>query len=265
MGDFSVGRVFSRAFGLVRDTVTSVGLFTLILVLLEGGASYFVQSSLLKNLSGMVGPTGRLNFDAALASLFGMGSLLGILVLGFSWAGGVGGMLVYARTGRSTLGDCLTTGVSGFLPVLAITVLYWTGFAIGWLFLIVPGVILACMWAVTVPAYLAEDAGILGAFGRSRDLTRGNRLSIFGVFLLMIVGYYILSFVVLGSVLGMSGTSLLRTVEDVQSVSALALVVSLPISWLSAMVVKAVVTALYIETVEAKGGLPGTAVAGVFD
>jgi uncharacterized BrkB/YihY/UPF0761 family membrane protein len=48
----------------------------------------------------------------------------------------------------------------------------------------VPGLVLATLWALIVPAIVLEGRGILEAFGRSRELVRGNGWSVFGLIVL---------------------------------------------------------------------------------
>jgi hypothetical protein len=66
--------------------------------------------------------------------------------------------------------------VAGILLGLAI--------AIGLLLLIVPGLYLLTIWIAVIPAIVLEDRGIGEAFGRSRELVRGNGWNVFGVIVL---------------------------------------------------------------------------------
>ncbi|HEX2085432.1 MAG TPA: hypothetical protein VHF89_07100 [Solirubrobacteraceae bacterium] len=70
------------------------------------------------------------------------------------------------------------------LPVLPMLVgiglLAGLGIALGFLLLIVPGLVLLTWWAVVGPSVVIERRGI-DAFGRSRDLVRGNAWQVFGV------------------------------------------------------------------------------------
>jgi hypothetical protein len=76
-----------------------------------------------------------------------------------------------------------TLFLAGLLAGIAIT--------IGFILLIVPGLILITIWAVIVPAIVIDRTGVIGAFGRSRNLVRDNGWRVFGVivvlFLLQIV------------------------------------------------------------------------------
>jgi len=56
---------------------------------------------------------------------------------------------------------------------------------IGTIFFIIPGVILALMWCVAIPAKVVEDLGVFDSMTRSSDLTRHNRTRILGIGLLI--------------------------------------------------------------------------------
>ena len=45
--------------------------------------------------------------------------------------------------------------------------------------MIVPGLILITIWAVVAPSIVVEDKGVFEAFGRSRELVRGNGWKVF--------------------------------------------------------------------------------------
>ncbi len=74
----------------------------------------------------------------------------------------------------------LKSGARVLLPVLGVAILTGLGTGLG-LLLIVPGLVLMCMWFVAVPVAAIEGAPTLSAMGRSIDLTRGYRWRILGV------------------------------------------------------------------------------------
>jgi len=95
-----------------------------------------------------------------------------------------------------SLGESVAGGLSRFLPLLGVMILFTLGATLGFLLLIVPGIILMVMWYVAVPACVLERTGPARSLGRSRELTKGYRWKIFGLILLV----YVLS--IIGSVLG---------------------------------------------------------------
>jgi hypothetical protein len=72
-----------------------------------------------------------------------------------------------------------TLGGAGILAAL--------GIGIGLLLLIVPGLVLATWWAVLIPVIMLEGASIGEAFGRSRQLVRGNGWSVFRLIVLVVL------------------------------------------------------------------------------
>jgi uncharacterized protein UPF0259 len=66
------------------------------------------------------------------------------------------------------------------------------GIVVGFLLVIVPGLILITIWSVAAPVVVLERPGVFAALGRSRELVRGNGWQVFGVifilfFLILIV------------------------------------------------------------------------------
>jgi len=73
-----------------------------------------------------------------------------------------------------------------FPQLLIISLVGGTLIALGLIALIIPGVVLALVWCVSVPALIFEDRSAVSALTRSRDLTRGKTLDIFLVALPLI-------------------------------------------------------------------------------
>jgi hypothetical protein len=267
---FSIGRVFSRAFALIRDSFASVGMFVLLLLVIETAMSLALQPLMLGNIEAALAapadaPAGNPALALFQSAWYWVVLLTGIVVSGLSWSGGVHGLLQQANKGSVTISDCFQHGVAWFLPVLGLTILWWLGFMFGWILLIVPALILVSMWAVAVPAMVGERLGVFEAFGRSRELTRGNRLSIFGVLFLLVIVYYVLAIAIAGSMLGAGALSSLASLENIGDISPWMALLSLPVAWVSGMLLKAVVTSLYLESVLVKEGARTDHLSDVFE
>ena len=94
--------------------------------------------------------------------------------------------------GRPSFGECLSTALSLLLPAVAIGVLTAIGVAIGFVLLIVPGIILWLGWVIAVPVLVQERAGVLGSMARSRNLTSGSRWRLFGMFVVIVIALWVL-------------------------------------------------------------------------
>lgn len=64
--------------------------------------------------------------------------------------------------------------------LIGASILYGIAVAIGFVLLIVPGLILVTIWAVLAPAIVIENRGAIEAFGRSRKLVEGYGWPVFG-------------------------------------------------------------------------------------
>jgi hypothetical protein len=85
--------------------------------------------------------------------------------------------------------------------VMLASILASIGIAIGFVLIIVPGLILLTFWSLLVPEIVIGGAGPLEAFGRSWRTVRGYAWRVFGtfilVFLILVVGEIVLSAILL--------------------------------------------------------------------
>lgn len=93
-----------------------------------------------------------------------------------------------------SVADLLRSVEPVLLPLMAVSILYAIGVAIGFVLLIIPGVILLVIWAVVAPVTVLERPGVLAAFGRSRELVRGNGWPVFSVIVIVGLAVIIVSF-----------------------------------------------------------------------
>ncbi len=167
-------------------------------------AVFLLLSLLVLLLVVLLGPLGLL------ASVF-------ISLVGSFW---IQGALVVAvediRDGRADLsiGETVsrvrprlnTLSVAGFVAAVAILA--------GLVLCIVPGLVLATWWMLIVPVIMLERAGVLRAFGRSRELVRGHGWSAFGVVALTFLVVFVAG-AVIGAALSPLGDALESYVRDV--------------------------------------------------
>jgi hypothetical protein len=159
---------------------------------------------------------------------------------------------------RPNLGECLATALRHLLPLLAITILLTLALVVGFLLLILPGVLMALAWAVVSPVRVVEKAGVLQAFSRSAELTRDRRGAILGLFViswLFGVALTLLTQLFIGGPL-----------TALDSGPMLQAVVLSPLtSAISAMVTGAGVAVIYFELRRIKEGVGAEQLAAVFD
>ncbi len=99
-----------------------------------------------------------------------------------------------------------------FGPLILVSILFGIGLAIGFVLLIIPGLILLVLWSVVAPVTVLERPGVFAAFRRSRELVRGNGWDVFGVIVIVFVVVFVISIVagVAASGLGAVGRALVQ-------------------------------------------------------
>ncbi len=98
--------------------------------------------------------------------------------------------------GKVGLWPALIKSLVRFLPILLAQFLLGLMLGFGFILLIVPGTILLLMFCLSAPVMLAERIGPFASYGRSAALTKGNRLRLFGVFLVVVVVMFIVVLIV---------------------------------------------------------------------
>jgi hypothetical protein len=120
------------------------------------------------------------------------------LVIGTFYQGMVVELVRDVRDGRrdSSVGQLFGSVTPVVITLLAVAILYGLGVGIGIALIVIPGLFLMTIWAVTAPVVVIERSSVLGAFTRSQDLVRGNGWSVFTVILFAIVGVEIVRILV---------------------------------------------------------------------
>lgn len=153
-------------------------------VLMPAAAVVFVISGILTELLTATGSAG-LTLLALMVSFVATTLFTGMVVE----------LVADVQDGRrdSGAGQLLraVTPVLGQLILVALITGILEG--IGFVLLIVPGLILFTIWAVVAPVVVVERASAIAALSRSRQLVRGNGARVFAVILLLVIGIVIAS------------------------------------------------------------------------
>jgi hypothetical protein len=110
-----------------------------------------------------------------------------VLVLNTLYQGMVVKLVQDIQDGRrdNSVGELLRSVEPVLLPLIGVSLLFAIGVAIGFILVIIPGLILLVIWSVVAPVTVLERPGVFAAFGRSRELVRGNGWAVFGVIVLV--------------------------------------------------------------------------------
>jgi hypothetical protein len=176
-----------------------------------------VLSKTFSVLSSKLGPFLLLTFIPlipvlAFSLLVQAGPQKGSLASSVAWLGALSGVLAFvlgtvaqATTlygafqlmgGQSfTIAQSLSVGFRRALPVFGTALLAGLGAFLAAILLIVPGMIVACMLYVAVPACVIEKLGAVASLNRSAALTKGCRWQIFGLLALVTIIGFIAQFI----------------------------------------------------------------------
>ncbi|WP_119299569.1 hypothetical protein [Dongia deserti] len=193
---FSIGRVIGDSFGVLARNIVSFGILALLIGLIDLLFSlfYFDPALLAATLSGpsQIDPTMlQPNWTA-----IGVGALVTMIVSSLTQAAIIYGTFQDLRGQKASIGDCVARGLASVIPVIVGSILLSLGVSIGLALLIVPGIILILMWWVYIPAIVVDRKGIIEAFGRSRELTRGRRWHILSLAIIILIIYMAVGFIV---------------------------------------------------------------------
>lgn len=175
------GDVMAPTLGVYRKHFVLVGVLvavtTLPVALLQyAAAQYAAPQSAAAGAVDVAEALRALDFSRWAAVLAGFLSFAGSALLS--------GALVHAvveiqRTGAARAGESLRRGLLTLPKVLVVTLLYAIITGVGYVLLVVPGVIFSLMYSVAVPAAVAERLGPVAALKRSARLTDGYKGLIF--------------------------------------------------------------------------------------
>jgi hypothetical protein len=240
-----IGRVFERAFDTIRhNPVVTLGIA-------------LVLGTLPNLLLTYAGAALRILQPRLPGSAFTMAVWEGMLfsiVTGMAISAIVEGALIRATVAendgrRSTFGECMTTGLQVFLPLIAIGVVSSLGVMVGIILLIVPGIIFALMWSVATPSFVVERDGVFASLRRSAELTKGSRWKILGLFLIVGVVYWAISLLI-----GFAGIAVYNPSSVNAGLTIANVIASLVVLTVFNAIWGTVQASLYIELREQKEG-----------
>lgn len=246
--NFDLGRVVQQTFQSIRSNWAIFAIMSIILVGFPSLIQVYGQTELIN---------GQTSSGFTYSAIGWVTWFIGAYVL----QGMVVKVTVTGLGGTSmTLGAALEAGIKLFLPLLGLGIVAGLGAGLGFLLLIVPGVILSIMWSASTGAIVVEGRGVFESLQRSRDLTRGYRWQIFG---LMVV--YVLVTLIIGALVGGIGAATGGNFIDGSSNTAVNMAVTALSNILNSVVGAAGVAALYYELRSVKEGVGPEQLAAIFD
>lgn len=166
-------------------------------------------------------------------SLFLVSGVLGLTVT-FLYQGMIVALVKDVQDGRRdhSVGELLRLVVPVLMPLIGTGLLVGVATGFGLLLLVVPGLYLLTIWAVTAPAIVVERRGAFEGLGRSRQLVRGHGWPVLGV---VVVAFLIT--IVAAILLGMVAAAISEGEISAAVSLALAATVTAPVQGLAASVI----------------------------
>jgi len=173
-----IGRVFQTTFGAIQRNLITLALLGIMLDVLPTALSMIMKQ---KVLFGIEKPESLMaNITFAFVSSCAATLLQGAVIQ----------VTITELSGRSiSIAESLMRSLKVFFPMIGVVLLQSFAIGIGIVLLIVPGIMMACAFAVALPARVVENIPVSATLDRSRYLTRGNRWRIFwlgGIWLIML-------------------------------------------------------------------------------
>ncbi|EFG8200419.1 hypothetical protein BMB17_005682, partial [Escherichia coli] len=181
---FRIGRVIGDSFGVFgRNFLVCIGLA----LIFSGLPTVLYQWWILGAVGSAYDPAMPETASMSAALLPIIGALISFALGAILQAGLTRAAIEDLNGEKPTFGDCLSTALAVLLPALGIAILTTLGISIGFMLLIVPGVILLLRWAVSIPVLVNERLGVLGSMSRSAELTKGNRWQLLGLYVILLI------------------------------------------------------------------------------
>lgn len=165
-GSLDVGAVIRRVFDIYVDQAP---------VLLPAAAVVFVITGILSAV--LVAAAPALALVAVIISLVATTLFTGMVVE----------LVSDLQDGRrdASVNGLLQAATPVLGQLILVGIVAGVGIVIGFVLLIVPGLILITIWSVAAPVVVLERPGVFAALARSRELVRGNGWQVFCVILVL--------------------------------------------------------------------------------
>lgn len=163
-----VGEIIRRTFQIYVDQAP---------VLMPAAAVVFVISSVFGVL--LIAASAGLAFIALIVSLVATTLFTGMVVE----------LVSDIQDGKrdASAGQLLRAVTPVLGKLILVGIVAGVGILIGFILIVIPGLILATLWSVAAPVVVLERPDGLRALGRSRELVRGNAWNVFAVILLLVI------------------------------------------------------------------------------
>jgi zinc ribbon protein len=190
--ELTLGEVVSKTFDVFRQDFTKYFILFAVVEVITGIVTALAQHAfVIPTLASNATPQQFANwlpgfFGALVPLVF---SILVVTVVFFPIAQGSAIKMASERIvkGQADLRETVGFAASKLIWIWALSIVVGIIVVLGFIALIIPGIILAIMFALAFPALIIENKGVVESMGRSRELVGGRWLKTFGTFLVFAI------------------------------------------------------------------------------
>jgi hypothetical protein len=188
--ELSLGEVLSKTFELYRrDFAKYFILFAVVGVIIGVVTTLARQAFVLPTLPSNPTPQQVTNwfpgFIGALFLLIAVISIVTVIFAPIAQGSAIKLASEQIEKGNANIGASVRFAVSKLLWIWALSIVVGIIVVLGFIALIVPGIILSIMFCLAFPVLLIENKGVLESMGRSRVLVSHRWLKTFAIFLVL--------------------------------------------------------------------------------
>jgi hypothetical protein len=202
-GTFRLAGVFSKTFAIygrrfapfiILTIIASIPGYVAVFAIVTGieAAGKAAPFNIISYIRSM-GPSGLYIYALSISVVV---VLMFVLTQSLASAAVMFGVVQELRGQRVSIAGSTWIFLLRFLPMMGIAVCTTLLIGFGAVVLVVPGLILACMYYVSMPVCVAEPGGISASISRSILLTEGHRWQVFGTVVLLAAAALVLSIIV---------------------------------------------------------------------
>ena len=182
----TLGEVLDKTFSLYRQNFllfAGISALPYSLLMLFRFAMLVLTRSKVTGAAAGIGTSAAIG--AAILAAFG-GGLVALIMLGVAQAATVSAVSDLYLGRETSVRAAYMLAKSMVLPVIAIIIMCFFVTVVGLFLLVIPGIILACRLAVSVPSSIVEQTSPIRSMERSMELTKGYAFQIFLLFALVL-------------------------------------------------------------------------------
>src|SRR6266567_828671 len=188
--ELGLGEVISKTFAVYRrDFAKYFVLFAVVGVIVQVVTTLAQQAIVLPTLPLNPTPQQRSTwFSAIFGALFLLIGVIFVVNIVFSTIAEGSAIKLASEEitkGQVNFGASIRFAVSRLLSIWALSIIVGILVLLGFIALIVPGIILAIMYSLALPVLLIENKGVTESMGRSRQLVSHRWAKTFGTFLVL--------------------------------------------------------------------------------